>query len=111
MSSISIRMSDGVKDSWGDSYMRSVYNDRAAFRQAIAKLTEAIKTLERYQGRLTPVPGKVESLWDDYWRTERIVGGIETCEKDYKETIEKLTIARDNLDILVRAAEYFKSKN
>lgn len=110
--SIHVMMSDGKKDQWGSKYMKSVYKDRAAFRQAIATLDNIIETMSRhYKERFVSLPGDVTSLWDDYWHLERLVAGIETCGEDWRETVERLTTARNNLQILVDAAEFYKAHN
>ena len=111
MAGCTIRMPDGTSDHWGYGYLKSVYKDRGSFQIAIAKLTKVIENLERYQARLSPVPGDVQELWDDYWSTERLINGINTCIEEYEKIIDSLTTARDNLKTLVAACEYCASKN
>ena len=111
MASCRITMSDGWSDSWGYSKLQAVYKNRGACMTAVGKLTRAIEVLERCQARFDPVPGDVEDLWGDYWATERLMEGFDKCEINYKEAIECLTRARDDLERLVKAAEYCKNHN
>ena len=109
MASCRITMNDGWSDSWGYSKLKAVYENRGSFQQAIAKLDKAIETLERCEGLLSPVPGNVQDLWGDYWATERLMDGFDTCEKEYEKAIDKLTRARDDLQRLLDAAIYCKN--
>ena len=111
MASCTIRMPDGTSDSWGYDYLKDVYSHIGDFDQAIVTLSSVIKTMERYRSRLTPLPGKTQELWDDYWHTERLIEGINTTIEEYDKTIEALTTARDNLKQLVAATRYCKSHN
>jgi hypothetical protein len=104
-------MPDGTSDSWGYGYLKDVYNHISDFDQAIATLSSVIKSMEHYRSRLTPIPGKTQELWDDYWHTERLIEGINTTIEEYDKTIEALTTARDNLKRLVEATRYCKSHN
>ena len=106
-----IRMADGIRDCWGSKYMKPVYNDRAKFKEAIQKLENALKEITRHQSVLATTPGDAEDLWDDYWGTERVVAGLNTCIEDYQTLIDDLTLATENLKLLVEGAEYYKSKN